>query len=73
MYIEMKKEFLQIVIKVAIYALGLIATALGVSTLTSCAASHGVQSAGKTTIVTVDTTIVKHNGFVRSKNYHPYE
>lgn len=69
----MKKEILQIVIKVAIYALGLIATAFGVSTLASCAASHGVQSVGKTTIVTTDTTIVKHNGFVRSKNYHPYE
>lgn len=69
----MKKELIQIVIKVAIYALGLIATALGVSTLTSCAASNSVQSVGKTIIVTTDTTIVKHNGFVRFKNYHPYE
>lgn len=69
----MKKEIVQIVIKVAIYALGLIATALGVSTLTSCAASHCVQSAGKTTIITIDTTIVKHNGFIHSKNYLPYE
>ena len=23
-------------------------------------------------VVTVDTTIVKHNGFVRSKNFKPY-
>lgn len=69
----MKKEIIQIVIKVAIYALGLIATALGVSSLTSCATSHDVQSVGKTTIVTTDTTIVKHNGFIRSKNYSPYE
>lgn len=71
--LDMKKEILQIVIKVAIYALGLIATALGVSTLTSCAASHGVQSFGKTTIISMDTTIVKHDGFIRSKKYLPYE
>lgn len=69
----MKKEIIKIVIKVAIYALGLIATALGVQTLTSCAASHGVQSSGKTTIITTDTTYVNHHGFIRSKNYQPYE
>lgn len=69
----MKQEIIKIVIKVAIYALGLIATALGVSTLTSCATSHSVQSVGKTTIVTMDTTIIKHNGFIRSKKYLPYE
>ena len=69
----MKKEIVNIFIKVAIYALGLIATALGVSTLTSCASGHAVQSVGKTTIVTTDTTIVKHNAFIRSKKYLPYE
>lgn len=69
----MSKEVIKIIIKVAIYALGLIATALGVQTLTSCTASHGVQSYGKTTIVSIDTTFVKHNGFIHSKNYIPYE
>lgn len=69
----MRQEIIKIVIKVAIYALGLIATALGVSTLASCATSHGVQSVGKTIIVTTDTTIIKHNGFIRSKKYQPYE
>lgn len=69
----MNKEILRIIIKVAIYALGLIATYLGVTTLTSCSTSHSVSSHGTATIISVDTTFVKHGGFVRSKNYLPYE
>ena len=69
----MKKEILQIIIKVAIYALGLIAAFLGVSSLTSCSTSSSVSSSGVARVVTIDTTYVKHNGFVRSKNYVPYE
>lgn len=69
----MKKEIIEIIIKVASYALVLIAAYFGVSIMTSCSTSHNVVASGRTTIVTVDTTIVKHNGFVRSKNYQPYE
>lgn len=69
----MKKEIIKIIIKVALYALGLIAAYFGVSTMTSCSTSRNVDASGRTTIVTVDTTIVKHHGFVRSKNYQPYE
>jgi uncharacterized membrane protein len=69
----MKKEIVKIIIKVALYALGLIAAYFGVSTMTSCSTSHNVVARGCSTIVSVDTTIVKHNGFVRSKNYSPYE
>ena len=68
----MKKDIVQIIIKVALYALGLIAAYFGVSTMTSCSTSHNVVVSGRTTIVSVDTTIVKHNGFVRSKNFKPY-
>lgn len=68
----MKKDIIQIIIKVALYALGLIAAYFGVSSMTSCSTSHHVASSGRTTIVTVDTTIVKHNGFVRSKNFKSY-
>lgn len=68
----MRKEIIQIILKVAIYALGLIAAYFGVSIMTSCSTSHNVDASGRTTIVTVDTTIVKHNGFVRSKNFKPY-
>lgn len=68
----MKKEIIQIILKVAIYALGLIAAYFGVTSLSSCSTSHNVDASGRTTIVTVDTTIVKHNGFARSKNFKPY-
>lgn len=68
----MKKEIIKIIIKVALYALGLIAAYFGVSSMTSCSTSHNVDASGRTTIVTVDTTIVKHNGSVRSKNFKPY-
>lgn len=69
----MKKEIIKIIIKVALYALGLIAAYFGVSTMTSCSTSHNVVARGRTTIVTVDTTIVKHSGFVRSKKIKSYD
>ena len=69
----MKKEVIQIIIKVALYALGLIAAYFGVSSLTSCSMSKNVDACGRTTIVTIDTTIVKHNGFIRSKDYRHYD
>lgn len=65
--ISMKKEILQIVIKVAIYALGLIATALGVSSLTSCAFQRSSVVEGRATIITSDTTYIQHNGFLKTK------
>lgn len=69
----MNKEIIKIVIKVLIYALGLIATYFGVTSLTSCSSSSSVSSSGVARIVTIDTTFVKHGGFVRSKNFVPYE
>lgn len=68
----MKKEIIQIILKVAIYALGLIAAYFGVTSLASCSTSHNVSVCGRSTIVTVDTTYVKHRGSVRSKNFKPY-
>ena len=63
----MKKEILKIVIKVLIYALGLLGSYLGISALTSCTASHTVEGSGKTTVVTTDTTFIYHNGLLRTK------
>lgn len=68
-----KKEVLKIVVKVLIYALTLIGGYLGVSALTSCSSTHNVEASGITRIHITDTTVVKHNGFVRSKNYLPYD
>lgn len=69
----MNKEIIRIVIKVAIYALGLIAAYFGVTALSSCSSSHSVQSSGITRIHVTDTTYIKHGGFIRSKDYIPYE
>lgn len=68
----MKKEILKIVIKVLIYALGLIGSYFGISALTSCSSSHNIEATGITRIHVTDTTYVKHNGFIRSKKYLPY-
>ena len=67
-----KKDIIKIVIKVVIYALGLIGSYLGISALSSCGSSHDVQVTGATRIHVSDTTYIKHNGFIRSKNYLPY-
>lgn len=67
----MKKEVLIIIIKVLIYALGLIAGYLGVTSLTSCSASSGVSAYGVTKIITTDTTLVEHGHRINTKKY-PY-
>lgn len=67
----MKKEIIIIIIKVLIYALGLIAGYLGVSSLTSCSASSGVHAYGVTTIISTDTTFVEHGQRINTKKY-PY-
>nr|DAW04014.1 MAG TPA: TMPK monophosphate kinase [Microviridae sp.] len=63
----MNKEVLKIVLKVLIYALGLIGSALGITALTSCSVSHSVDGVGKTTIITTDTTYIHHNGVLKTK------
>lgn len=62
-----KKEIFKIIIKVVIYALGLIASALGISALTSCSTSHSIDGAGKTSIITIDTTYIYHSGALKTK------
>lgn len=63
----MNKEVWKIVIKVLIYALTLIGSALGISALTSCSTSHSIDGSGKTTIVTTDTTFLYHSGSLKTK------
>lgn len=62
-----KKVILVIVLKVAIYALGLIATAFGISSLTSCAFQRSSVVDGRATIVTIDTTFIHHSGYLKTK------
>lgn len=57
----MKKEILKIVIKVLIYALGLIGSYLGITALTSCSSHRAVECSGRTTILIQDTTHIQHS------------
>lgn len=68
----MKNDIIKIIVKYIIAMILAIASYFGISTLTSCSTSHNIQSSGRACIITVDTTFVKHGGFVRSKDYVPY-
>lgn len=57
----MNKEVIKIIIKVLIYALGLIGSAFGISFLTSCSSGRAVECHGKTTILIQDTTTLEHS------------
>lgn len=57
----MSKKILEIIIKVVIYALGLIGSYLGISALTSCSSSRSVECHGKTTVLITDSTTIEHS------------
>lgn len=63
----MNKEIIKIIIKVLIYALTLLGGYLGVSALSSCTGSHQIQGYGKTFVITTDTTIIYHDGYLKTK------
>lgn len=57
----MKKDIIKIIIKVLIYALGLIGSFFGISALTSCSSSRAVEFKGRGTVIIQDTTTVLHS------------
>lgn len=63
----MKKDLLVIAIKVVIYALGLVAAYFGVTSLSSCTYSRSTIGEGRATIITTDTTFIKHSGILKTK------
>lgn len=66
----MKKEVLKIVIKVLIYALGLIGSYLGISALSSCSSSRAVVVHGRGSVIIQDTTFVEHSSdYFRNYKY----
>lgn len=68
----MNKEVLKIIVKVLIYVLGLIGSALGISALTSCTSSRSVECRGKTTILVQDTTTIEHSSDYFRNFKYPY-
>ena len=61
----MKKEIIKIVIKVLIYALGLIGTYFGVTSMISCTVQRSSDIQGRAVIVTNDTTVINHSGSIK--------
>ena len=57
-----RKVIFKFVIKVLMYALGLVASYLGITSLTSCTVQRTSQSSGHARIVITDTTDIVHNG-----------
>lgn len=57
----MKKDIIKFIIKVLIYALGLIGSYLGISALTSCSSSRAVEFKGRGSVIIQDTTTVLHS------------
>ena len=58
----MNKEVIKIIIKVLIYALGLIGTYFGLSAMTSCTVQRNYESSGRGTVIVSDTTHLVHSG-----------
>lgn len=58
----MDKEIIKIIIKVLIYAFGLIGAYFGVSSMTSCTVQRNFESVGRGMIIVSDTTHLTHNG-----------
>lgn len=58
----MNKEIIKIIIKVMLYALGLIGSYFGVSALTSCTAQRTSQIVGHSRVIITDTTDIQHVG-----------
>ena len=63
----MKKNIWIIILKIIVYAATLALGFLGVNSLASCTMQRNVQSTGKATIVTVDTTVIRHDGYINFK------
>lgn len=58
----MNNEVIKLIIKILIYALGLIGTYFGVSAMVSCSVQRQFDSYGKGTIIVSDTTSISHSG-----------
>lgn len=64
-YVMDKKDLIKIIVKIILYAVGLFAAYFGVTAFVSCTVNRSISSQGKATIVTVDTTVIKHDGTIK--------
>lgn len=60
----MKKDLFIIFLKVLAYAIGLLLAYFGATALVSCSVSHNIDAQGKSTIISTDTTVINHKGYI---------
>lgn len=63
----MNKDIIKFIVKVLLYALTLVASYLGVASLSSCTASRSVESYGRAKVVITDSTFIDHRGLLNFK------
>ena len=63
----MKKNVWIVILKTIVYCATLALGFLGVNSLVSCSVQRNVSSTGKATIITVDTTVIRHDGYINFK------
>lgn len=63
----MNKDIFTFVLKLVVAIATAILTVLGTQALTSCAVKHNIDVKGRGTVITVDTTIINHSGYLNSK------
>lgn len=63
----MKKDIIKFIVKLLLYALTLVASYLGVASLSSCTASRSVESYGRAKVVISDSTTIDHRGLLNFK------
>lgn len=61
----MSKEIIKIILKVIAYAITLILGYLGVNAMVSCTVQRSLDAQGRTIIVTNDTTVINHDGYMK--------
>lgn len=63
----MKKDIIKFIVKLLLFALTLVASYLGVASLSSCTASRSVESYGRAKVVISDSTTIDHRGLLNFK------
>lgn len=62
-----KKEKIEVIESTCAFALCVVICFVIISVFGSCTASQNVETKGRTVIVTTDTTIVNHGGYIKLK------
>ncbi len=60
-----KKEKIEVIVSTCAFVIWALTCFLIISVFGSCTTSQNVEANGRTVIVTTDTTVVKHSGYIK--------